>query len=139
MSILTILAEVTTATAGAENSLDMTSMMDVLLIAMFIGCGIYSIYSYFLQRKSSVLLANKIICPSNCEPKKCKQPEAFMKFILPKTLGFGIALVLFGGLFVLDHFFGGNSPWLTILLVILPTALFFWYVAMLHRAAERYW
>lgn len=139
MSILTLLAGVTAETTATAETMDMTSMMDVLLIVMFIGCGIYSIYSYMIQRKSRKLLANKIICPGNCEAKKCKEPEAFLTFILPKTLTLGIGLLVFGALFVLDHFFGGNNLLVTILLMVLPTALFFWYVAMQRKAAERFW
>ncbi len=141
MSILTILAEATTAavTTGTANSLDMTGMMDILLIVSFIGCGIYSIYSYFIQRQKSVLLENKIICPNNCEPKKCKDAKEFLQFILPRTLILGIGLVVFGGLFVLDHFFGNNNSIVTLLLVILPTTLFIWYVVVQQKAAKRFW
>lgn len=137
--MLTLLAEVTTGTIGATESMDMASMMDVLLIAMYIGCGIYSIYSYVMQKKSRAVLNNKIICPGNCEPKQCKEPDAFLKFILPRTLGFGIGLLVFGVLFILDHFFSAGNPWSAILLVVLPMAMIFWYVAMLRQAEKRYW
>lgn len=119
--------------------MDMTGMMDIMLVVMFIGCGLYGIYSYFMQRKETAVLANKMICPSNCEPKKCRQPKAFLQFILPRVLGFGIGLVVFGALFILDHMYGNNSPWLTLVLMVLPILLLVWYVREQHRAVKRFW
>ena len=116
----------------------MTDMIDLMLVMMYIGCGVYCVYAYFAQRKEKGLLANKIIC-FNREPQKCRDPEAFLRLILPRTLILGIGLTLFGGLFTLDYFFGGGSFWLTLVLTLLPLGLFAWYTLAQQKAAKRFW
>lgn len=129
-------AAVVTAEPG---TMDTTSMMDMMLVVMYIGCGLYSLYSYYMQRKSKVILANKVMCPNGYDPQKCVDVQAFLQFMMPRLLVFGIALVLFGGLFVLDHYFGKNNAWLTVVLIFLPLVFLAWYVLQQRKAAKRFW
>ena len=131
-----------TAVATVNTTVDTlgaTSMMDILLIAMFIGSGVYLIYSYIIQRRTNTLLANKMICPGSCDVQKCLKPEEFIKFILPRALILGIALLIFGGLFILEHFYGSGDALINIVLMILPLAMFGWYVHEQRKAIKLFW
>lgn len=127
------------AASAPAASMDLTGMMDVFLIVAYIGCGLYGLFSWFLQRGSKAVLENRIICPNGCAPKRCRDPQAFLAFILPRVLILSLGLLVLGGVLVLDHFLGGWNAWLTIALMALPLALFFWYVHEQQKAVDRFW
>ena len=105
-------------------------MFDLLLIVMYIGCGVYCIYSYLMQKKSAELLTNKVFCPNNTDPKTCKQPKEYIRYMLPRILILGIGLLVFGGIFVLDHYFGSGNTVTAFLLMTIPLAFLVWFVVV---------
>ncbi len=128
-----------TAPNQTPNSMAMPDMMDMMVAITYFCFGVYCLSSYFLLRKRKVLVANKILYPRDCDPARCRKPEAFISFILPRVLLLGVVLVLFGGLFLLDHFVGTGSPWLTLVTIFLPLAFFAWYVREQRKATQRFW
>ena len=114
-------------------------MFDVLMIFMYIGCGIYCLYSYYMQKKADVLLDNKIFCPNNSDAKKCAKPEAYVTYMLPRILILGIGLIVFGGLIALEHYLGNSSTLVVFLLMSVPMALLIWYVVAQRKAVKLYW
>lgn len=129
-------AAATVSTSGAES---MTDMMDILLMITFIAGGIYCIYTFITQRGKAMVPENKIICPSNSDPSKCRHPKEFMQYMLPRTLVLGIGLVIFGLIFVIERSVGGYHPWLAVLLMVLPLSLLAWFVVAQRKAVKLYW
>ena len=123
----------------STQSIDITGMMDTFLIVAFIGYGIYAIYSCVAQHASTYVLENKIICPSGCDPKKCRDAKAFLQFMLPKTLILGVALLALGGLLLVDHLLMKSEVWMTLLLIALPLAVCAWYVREQNKAVHLFW
>lgn len=113
-------------------------MMDIMLVVMFFGVGVYTLVSYVAQRKASTLIDNKIICPGGCEMSRCKDPEGFLRFIMPKTLVLGLGLIVLSAAIALQMMYGGSAL-ITVLLTVLPLVLFIWYVIAQRKAAGRYW
>ena len=115
------------------------SMFDFLLMVMYIGCGVYCIYSYLAQKKTGELLANKIFCPSNSDVKKCKQPQEYIAYMLPRVLILGVGLVVFGCLFALNYYLGGGSTLTALLLLTVPLAFLVWFAVAQRKAVKLYW
>lgn len=114
-------------------------MFDFLLTIMYYGCGAYCVYTYFKQKKAAELLPNKILCPSNGDPKQCKMPKEFMGFMLPKALILGIVLLVFGTLYVLERYVVKGDVWITLTLMGVPLAFLIWYAVMQRKAVKRFW
>lgn len=115
------------------------SMFDLILTAMYIGCGGYCIYTYFIQKKAGELLANKILCPNNGDPKTCKKPEEYIRYMLPRILILGIGMMFFGGLFLLNRYFGSGSMAASLALTTVPLVLLIWYAVIQRKAVKLYW
>ena len=139
MNTMSIQLMAATAENVSTQSMEITGMMDTFLIVTFIGYGIYAIYSCLAQRASACVLENKIICPSGCDPKKCRDAKAFLQFMLPKTLILGVALLALGGLLLVDLLFMKSEAWMTLLLIALPLAVCAWYVWEQNKAVRLFW
>lgn len=125
-----------TAATGDE----MGTMLSMLLLVMMLGCGVYCIYTYIRLRKECYLFPNKFLYPGNCKPEECADVEGFIDFILPKILFFGILLTLCGAAYgLLDMVWKINHIAVNIGSMLVPLALFVWYILVQRKAANLYW
>lgn len=113
--------------------------MDLMLIVLFLGVGLYALYSYFTIKKSGTLQDNKLLLPGGKEAATCKEVPDFLAFMLPRLLALGVGLLALSGAVILQGMYGGDSPLVTTALTLLPLILFIWYVLQQRKAAERYW
>ncbi len=71
--------------------------MFILMDMLVVGCGVYVLYAFYLMKakgevKESLLLSN------GAKMAKCKDKNAYMAYISPRLLIFGLATIICGGL-----------------------------------------
>lgn len=116
-----------------------SGMMDYMLFALFIGSGLYLIYSAIVMRRAARLKDNKILLPADCAAKDCKDPRAYIAFIFPRAILLGAGLLLCGALLAGVSLSGSEQVWVSVLLMLLPLALMIWYVKQLRTAEKTFW
>lgn len=138
--IRTLLTAAEETTQQGSASLEMIDMLDVLLMVMLFGCGIYSIYTAIKLRRSYFLEPNKILYPANCKPEDCVDPDGFIEYILPRVMTCGILWLLSGIAFAVNNYVLRFEGWLVYALtIILPVAPFVWYMFIQRKSAKEYW
>lgn len=125
--------------SGAAQSLSITGMTDYMLLVVYVGSGIYLLYTFFTLKRSQTLLENKILIPSGRTAKGCKDAPGFLTFILPRLLTLALGILVSGALLAVDSLLPVTGSWLTVLLMILPLILLVWYVRVLRHAEKTYW
>ncbi len=129
-----------TAENAAAKPQSLTDMMDLLMIVLLIGCGVYAMFSALKLRKLSYLFPNSFIYPGNCKPDDCTDAPGFIIYIFPRLMILGAGMLVFGILFLLaTKVLGMVTLWVNIVSVVLPLALFGWYIVVQRRAAKRFW
>lgn len=125
------------AAAGGDG---LNSMLNMLLLAMMLGVGIYCIYTFIRLRKQCELFPNKFLYPGNCRPEECVDVDGFINYILPRMLIFGIAMLLCGGAYgLLEMVWKINHIAINIGSMVLPLAIFGWYIYVQRKAANLFW
>ena len=112
---------------------NMFILMDVLVI----GCGVYVLYAFYLMKakgevKESLLLSN------GAKMTKCKDKDAYMGYISPRLLIFGIATVICGALGVWNDYtsiFG--MGYLVVMVIFL--AMVVWFAVVIKKSLKMYW
>ena len=125
------------AAAGGDG---LNSMLNMLLLAMMLGVGIYCIYTFIRLRKQCELFPNKFLYPGDCKPEECVDVDGFINYILPRMLIFGIAMLLCGGAYgLLVMVWEINHIAINIGSMVLPLAIFGWYIYVQRKAAKLFW
>lgn len=135
------LTETTQAAEEAAGSMDgMVDMLDTLMFVMLVGFGLYALYSAFRLHKEQMLLPNKILYPGDCKPEDCVDEGEFIDFILPRAVILGACLLVMGIVLGLNMFlFKLEALWIDIAMMVVPIAVFAWYILAQRKAAKRYW
>lgn len=129
----------TTQQAAASGD-EMGNMLSLLLLVMMLGCAIYCIYTFIRLRKECYLFPNKFLYPGNCKPEECVDVGGFIDYILPRILLFGVALFLCGVAYgMLDLVWKVNHIAVNIGSMVVPLALFGWYIYAQRKAAKLFW
>lgn len=139
---LLLTAEETTAEVAENNAstAGLSGMLDVLLVVMVIGCGVYALYTAIRLRRTFMLFPNKFLYPGNCGPDDCVDEDGFIDFILPRMTILGVALLVIGALLVLNTYVWGLSGLvLDLATIIVPCGCFFWYILVQRKAAKLFW
>lgn len=115
--------------------------LDVLMIVMIIGCGLYAIYTAIRVKREYMFFENKFLLPGNCKPEDCTDPEGFFDFIAPRMLFFGISLILCGILdaFVVYMVRGHGIGWMYWLQMVPVMAVLVWFVLFQKKASKEFW
>ena len=69
----------------------MDDILQIILLVLLGGSGIYALYSVIRLQKEQYLFPNKFLYPANCKPEDCNDVPGFIAFITPRMLIFGIA------------------------------------------------
>lgn len=124
----------------ATTGMDMLQMFDILMVIMLLGCGVYAIYTVIKLKKLCYLFPSSFLYPGDCKPEECADPFGFMDYMCPRVLIFGIAMLVIGALFLADMLLLSiDAAWLDIGYLVLPVALFVWYIVAQRKAAKRFW
>lgn len=134
------LRTILTAAQTGNATQSMGNTLDIMMLAMLVGIGVYFIYTIFRLKREGILFENKVLYPSGCAPENCTDPEGFIRYISAHALIFGIVLVLSGVLYALCRWIPAFSNSVTeILKLILPVVLLIWYMFICRSAAKRFW
>ena len=128
-------------TANSQNMDTMSNVLDVLLLVMLVGSGIYGLYSVIRLRRSCLLFPNKFLYPGNCAPEDCVDEDGFIDFITPRLAALSIALLLMGAAYAVRIFcFAHIYHWAVEgASLLLPLVAFVWYVVIQRKAAKEFW
>ena len=131
----------TEATQSGAQSMDMGRLLDVMLLAMLFGCAAYAFYTVVRLKREYMLFENKLLYPGNCPYLECTDPQSFIDFIWVKLLLLGIGMFACGALIALNSFTAlfHNTIWISAAMIVLPLALFAWYVVIQRKAAKLFW
>lgn len=115
----------------------------ILILILLLGSGGYAVYLWIRLRREWYLIDNKFLLPGNCTAADCKDPDGFLEYISPKLLIFGIALIVFGLLY-LPGFFNAPMPALladilNIAMPVLGFGIFVCFIILQAKAAKLFW
>lgn len=140
---LLLTAQETVSEASEGDTADfsgMSNMLEVLLVVMVIGCGIYALYTAIRLRRTYMLFPNKFLYPGNCSPDDCADEDGFIDFILPRMTILGVAMLVIGALLAVNQYLRLASGLLIDLVtVIVPFGCFVWYILVQRKAAKLFW
>ncbi len=140
LTLLTAATEAASETAQQSTSMDTIGMLDILLMVMLFGCGIYSLYTVIKLRRTYYLEPNKFLYPANCKPEDCLDADGFIDYILPKLTICGILWLLSGIAFAVNNYVLKFEGWLVYTLtIIVPVAPFVWYMFIQRKSAKEFW
>lgn len=123
-----------------QSSMSLFDTMDLLIVAMFVGFGLYCIYTFIRLKRECMLFDSKVLYPGNCRYQDCTDPVGFIEYIQYRILIFGILLTICGGISALNAYvLSITSLWLSLLLVAVPLAVLAWFVIIQRKAAKRFW
>ena len=108
--------------------------MDVIVF----GCGLYILYGYFLMVKKNELKEG-ILLPANMEQKKCKDLEAYKRYIGPRTLFLGISALISGGAGLYEDYLGKLPQAVYLGSLILFFAALVFFMVSVRKAVKNYW
>ncbi|MEE0418919.1 MAG: hypothetical protein UDG86_02605 [Lachnospiraceae bacterium] len=111
--------------------------MFILMDMLVVGCGVYVLYAFYLMKakgevKESLLLSN------GAKMAKCKDKNAYMAYISPRLLIFGLATIICGGLGVWNDYtnvFG--LGYLVVMVIFL--AMVVWFAMAIKKSLKMYW
>lgn len=111
-------------------------MMDLAMILqmLIMACGVYMMYwavQMNMSKKIPTMLVGKGFPIS-----RAKDPDGFIKFTFPFTLGTGIVLFVAGALGALDIF--APYPWLDTAVSLIIVIVVIIYGAILMKAQKKY-
>ena len=130
-----------TQTAPQGGSLDsMVTMLDALLWIMLLGYGAYALYTAIRLRRTYMLFQNKFLYPGNCSMETCLDEDGFIDYILPRITIWGVVMVIFGILLVINtYILKFSGLWVDIASIVLPVSSVMWYMIIQRKAAKLYW
>lgn len=134
-----------TATQAANGTtqsgaMDMTGMLDGLLLVMSLIAGVYGLYSAIRLRLTWDLFPNKFLYPANCDPKDCNDPVGFIEYIFPRMMIFSLLLIAMAvGIALTSVVFMLDSIWINVANLIFPLGVFGWYMVVQKKVYNTFW
>ncbi len=116
------------------NTNSVFSFMDILVVA----CGVYVLYLYVEMVKGGKIRENMLL-PKGLNVKKCKDINAFIRYIGPKQLILGISALLCGAAGLLQDFTTYVSPPVYLCTLFLFFACAIWYTFVMKKAVKMFW
>lgn len=119
-----------------------SDLLDYLLTAMLAGLGVYALYTAIRLYHQFTLFDNRILYPANCKPKDCRDPGAFILYIVPRLWILGGLCLILCVLTVLAVFVKVSflQNWFGIyVLPFLGFVVLAWYVWVNARCAKKFW
>lgn len=112
--------------------------IDLMLQICFILCGGYALYTWKNIDRWSELPGTKFIYPNGCPVDTSKEPEAFLKFIKPRMLVFGLGCFLSGVVSVINTYAWGDNKILGLVTAACGFAAVIFYMVSIGQASKRY-
>lgn len=110
--------------------------ISVLISIFVLGCGLYCLYAAYMMKKDGTI--NKtILLGKDVNVNKCRDKEAYIKAVMPKVIGLGIAAILSGGADLINLYVVSLGVATYVLMVIFILVLI-WYAVGTAQAAKKY-
>ena len=116
--------------------------LNVLLVAILAGAGIYGLYTVIRLWRSNLLFANRFLYPANCKPEDCTDEAGFIQYIRPRLLLLSVTCIVLAILYVLYWYVLPITlpRWIELIVVpVLGLAVFVWYMFVQNQAYKRFW
>lgn len=112
---------------------NMFIFMDILVA----GCGVYVLYAYYVMRMKGEV-KEKLLLSEGTKISKCKDKDAYIRFMLPRLLFFGIVTTIGGVIGILNSYsnFLGMG-YLAVLAVFLAAVI--WFGISVRKAVKTFW
>lgn len=113
----------------------MDDMLQIILLVLLGGSGIYALYSVIRLQKEQYLFPNKFLYPANCKPDDCNDVPGFIAFITPRMLIFGIGCLVLAILLSLTWIakLFTLPVWLDYTVPFLGVAFFGWFIFIQNK------
>lgn len=137
-NFLTDVADTAQETTGGLDG--MIGMMDMIIVVMLFGVGLYALYSAIRLYKEQMLFPNKILYPGDCKPEDCTDEGGFIDYIIPRVIAVGVIFLLMGiGMVLVLYVFKLDTIWINLASMVLPVAVLVWLVVWQRKAAKLFW
>ena len=138
-NFLTAAAETGEQTEGIRMD-GLLNGMDLILLVMLFGFGIFALYTVIRLRREQMLFPSKILYPGDCPPEDCADPGGYIDFIIPRLALLSVAFLLMGIAMALAiYVFKFSNTWTELATVVLPISGLAWYIICQRRAAKLFW
>ena len=115
--------------------MDTGSMFGVLDMIVF-GCGLYSLYSWYMLTKKQRILKTFLVA-ADTNPDNCNDISAFTAFMGTKILVLSFTMLVYGGISLYSDYVRdlGKAIWAVIAVFL---AVVIWYCVQLRKADALY-
>lgn len=126
---------------AANTTMDMSSTLELVLLALLFWSGGYGLMTVIRLRKNYTLFPNKFLYPGNCSMETCIDEGGFIDYILPRLTILSVILLVLGVFFFLVFFLfpQWESGLTDALSMLLPFGAFVWYMFIQRKAASLFW
>ena len=116
-----------------------TNSFDLFFNIITLGCGVYCLYVWFQLRRQGLNMPKCPLVPTDQTPSECLDPEAYVAYMLPKTLVLGIVVLLTSVLGLMTGTVLPYTMWLQLVVILLPLAVLVWFCICFTKARKEYW
>ena len=117
----------------------MDQILDALLLACFLLCGIYALGTGFALRRQGALRPRMFLYPKHCPPEACRNPAGFRRYILPRLFLLAALCFLTAGCFLWAAFLPNYPQWMDGATSALSLAAAVLYLLGIRRCSARFW
>lgn len=115
-----------------------TNSMFAFMDLLFLLCGLYILYAYYLLAAKNEIKEGVLI-PKDLAPKKCKDFEGYKKYIGPKVLIFGIYATAMGGIGLYQDYVKPLPSMIYIPIYVLFFVVMILYLVATKKAEKMFW
>lgn len=115
-----------------------TNSMFALMDIIVLGCGAYILYAYYLLIAKNTIKQG-VLVSQKTDPNKCKDFEAYKRFMGPKVLLFGLSACLSGGLGLYQDYVAPINGYLYMAFYVLFFVIMVWFLMATKKAEKLYW
>lgn len=106
--------------------------------AIMFAAGIYCAYSWHYMKTKRQIHDNRMTIPPDISIEACRNPAAYMAYMLPRMLVFSILCIVFGGLNLLTHVTQIPQQVQFVCIVALFVNIV-WFAVVLRKSIQNYW
>lgn len=117
----------------------MDEALDILLLVSFFIGGVYAVWTSLQMRGWTELRANKFIYPNGCTLENCQEPQAFLRYMRPRVLLFGVLCLLTAVTFLCGTYVPQCPRWMLWITLALGVSAVALYVFNIRRVGARFW
>ncbi|MEG1757465.1 MAG: hypothetical protein RR058_03410 [Oscillospiraceae bacterium] len=111
---------------------------DLLIALSLLYFGVNALMACAKLNKTGVLFENKMLYPTDCDYTKCKDPAAFIKFMSPRMVVFGVIALLEAGIGILNMYYP-SVQYIYFAVMGLFLCVLIWFGISTRQASQKFW